>query len=596
MTQKDDYQKQIRMLIKTGRAKGYLTYAELNDALPSEMIEEDAIERFIAPLEDLGIKVLETAPESEDDLLLAGITGDSTKASSDEDEQSDESQEDEATKAILDEAEIGRTTDPIRMYMREMGHNELLTRREEVGIARRIEAGQNAVFLALLEYPRTFQFFHESYQKILDDEMKLSDLIAGFSYEDDSDIAIEDMVLPSPNDTDVENQVEHTLADFQDIIHKVIEHYNDNPELSGKELQKLRLAQNFVDNLLSDMSKHMKKLREQERNIRDICIEKLNLSQEELVKLFKGHEGDLEWVNAKLAKHKKVDAETLDYHQDAIQRAQKRIIKIHNRCGLDNEAMRDLERRIRSAQRETQKAKDEMTQANLRLVISIAKKYNNRGLQFLDIIQEGNIGLMKAVDKFEYRRGFKFSTYATWWIRQAITRSIADQARTIRVPVHMIETINKLKREQRILTQALGREPSVEELAKAMELNEVKIQQILKISRDPTSMDAPVGDEEDSSLGDFLQDENAISPDEAAEDSSLIETIDALLGGLTERERKVLQMRFGIRMTTDYTLEEVGKQFEVTRERIRQIEAKALKKLRHPSRAEKLKTYISGGG
>ncbi len=590
------HREQISQLISLGQEKGYLTLAEINDALPPEFTNEEAIEALIAPFEDLGIKVLETAPESEDELVMAGITGSSDK---------EKVNSDDAAKALLDiEHELGRTSDPIRMYMREMGANELLTRREEVKIARRIELGQKATVDELMKYPRTFVLLNEAYENIRNEERKFETLIAGYAYDLDE---FDENNLPMPNTDEKIEEPDITLELFEKDIENVIKFSEKKVEKSIEIMDGIRLAPAFIEEVLTDIKERVRKIADYEKKIITLLTDKLGFERLDAIKLLEGHSGNVDWVKDVLSTHKSTDTDVLAYYYDHFHRAQRRIHKITSKTGLTVQELKDLSRRINKFDRETQAAKDEMTSANLRLVISIAKKYNNRGLQFLDIIQEGNIGLMKAVDKFEYRRGYKFSTYATWWIRQAITRSIADQARTIRVPVHMIETINKLKRVQRIMLQILGREPSVEELSEGlgnkygkeipeeakigMEISEAKVQQILKISREPTSMDSPVGDEEDSTLGDFIADENIISPEDAAEDQGLKETIGKLLDGLTEREEKVLRMRFGLTMTTDYTLEEVGKQFDVTRERIRQIEAKALKKLRHPSRIEQLRSF-----
>ncbi|WP_241592256.1 RNA polymerase sigma factor RpoD [Rosenbergiella epipactidis] len=607
-------QSQLKLLVTRGKEQGYLTYAEVNDHLPEDIVDSDQIEDIIQMINDMGIQVVEEAPDA-DDLML-------NENSTDTDEDAAE-----AAAQVLSsvESEIGRTTDPVRMYMREMGTVELLTREGEIDIAKRIEDGINQVQCSVAEYPEAITYLLEQYDRVEAEEARLSDIITGFvdpnaeediaptathvgselSQEDRDDDEDEDEDGDDDNSED-DNSIDPELArekftelrtqyeTTRDVIKaKGRSHKDAVAEINNlsEVFKQFRLVPKQFDYLVNNMRQMMDRVRLQERTIMKICVELSKMPKKNFITLFTGNETSPTWFEAALAM-KKPWGEALKQNEEEIQRFVQKLVQIEAETGLTIEQVKDINRRMSIGEAKARRAKKEMVEANLRLVISIAKKYTNRGLQFLDLIQEGNIGLMKAVDKFEYRRGYKFSTYATWWIRQAITRSIADQARTIRIPVHMIETINKLNRISRQMLQEMGREPSPEELAERMLMPEDKIRKVLKIAKEPISMETPIGDDEDSHLGDFIEDTTLELPLDSATSESLRSATHDVLAGLTAREAKVLRMRFGIDMNTDHTLEEVGKQFDVTRERIRQIEAKALRKLRHPSRSEVLRSFL----
>ncbi|OCG19120.1 RNA polymerase sigma factor RpoD [Gilliamella sp. App6-5] len=606
-------QSQLKLLIIRGKELGYLTYADVNDHLPEEIIDSDQIEDIIQMINDMGIQVLEEAPDS-DELLLS-------------DNVPDEEAVEAATALVLSnvESEIGRTTDPVRMYMREMGAVELLTREGEIDIAKRIEDGINQVQTSVSEYPEAITYLLEQYNLIESGQVRLSDLITGFvdpnaeevSEElpeelvseteidiDDSDDENEDEESDASTDDDVSIDPEVAKAKFAELkeqhdkTSEAIKKYGRAHKKAQKEIENLseifkqfRLVAKQFDILVNNMRSMMERVRTHERAIMKICVEQCKMPKKQFMTHFTGNENNMNWYHKALTA-KGAFAVSLKEFEEPIQVQINLLQQIETETNLSIEQIKDINRRMSIGEAKARRAKKEMVEANLRLVISIAKKYTNRGLQFLDLIQEGNIGLMKAVDKFEYRRGYKFSTYATWWIRQAITRSIADQARTIRIPVHMIETINKLNRISRQMLQEIGREPTPEELSERMQMPEDKIRKVLKIAKEPISMETPVGDDEDSHLGDFIEDTALEQPLDAATSESLRSATRDILSGLTPREAKVLRMRFGIDMNTDHTLEEVGKQFDVTRERIRQIEAKALRKLRHPSRSDVLRSFL----
>ncbi|ATZ93120.1 RNA polymerase sigma factor RpoD [Dickeya fangzhongdai] len=604
-------QSQLKLLVTRGKEQGYLTYAEVNDHLPEDIIDSDQIEDIIQMINDMGIQVMEEAPDA-DDLMLAENTADEDAA--------------EAAAQVLSsvESEIGRTTDPVRMYMREMGTVELLTREGEIDIAKRIEDGINQVQCSVAEYPEAITYLLDQYDRVEAGESRLSDLITGFvdpnaeedlapnttpenaeladdGMDDDDEENEED-----EDDSDDDNSIDPELArqkftelrDQYEATRVSIKAHGRSHPTAIDEINKLsevfkqfRLVPKQFDLLVNNMRTMMDRVRTQERQIMKLCVELCKMPKKNFVTLFTGNETNSKWFDAALSMGKPW-CEKLREVEDDVHRSLQKLQQIEEETGLTIEQVKDINRRMSIGEAKARRAKKEMVEANLRLVISIAKKYTNRGLQFLDLIQEGNIGLMKAVDKFEYRRGYKFSTYATWWIRQAITRSIADQARTIRIPVHMIETINKLNRISRQMLQEMGREPTPEELAERMLMPEDKIRKVLKIAKEPISMETPIGDDEDSHLGDFIEDTTLELPLDSATSESLRSATHDVLAGLTAREAKVLRMRFGIDMNTDHTLEEVGKQFDVTRERIRQIEAKALRKLRHPSRSEVLRSFL----
>jgi RNA polymerase primary sigma factor len=593
-----DQQSRLKELIAKGKEQGFLTYTEVNDHLPEGIVEPEQIEDIIRMINDMGIKVHESAPTETTDIL------------SDTETEPDEDAAEEAAAALASlDSEFGRTTDPVRMYMREMGTVELLTREGEIKIARRIENGLNQAMSSLARYPDTMRMIFERYNEVREDEAKLSDLMVGFVdltedpnsiplpaaaqvSDDDDDDAVED-TGPDPEEAAKRfTTIERAFNRAMNCVAKGdIKGYERNMHRAVTELMEIKLLPLFIDKLSVNLKDVINRVRTNERTILDICVKQANMPRRTFIETFKANETNLNWIDSHLKSGEKY-ARTLESCKEEILRYQKRLKNLEKTSNLSIHEIKEINRKMSIGEAKARRAKKEMIEANLRLVISIAKKYTNRGLQFLDLIQEGNIGLMKAVDKFEYRRGYKFSTYATWWIRQAITRSIADQARTIRIPVHMIETINKLNRISRQMLQELGRDPQPEELAERMDLPEDKVRKVLKISKEPISMATPIGDDEDSNLGDFIEDTNVLLPADTATNAGLSESTREILSSLTPREAKVLRMRFGIDMNTDHTLEEVGKQFDVTRERIRQIEAKALRKLRHPSRSEQLRSFI----
>ncbi|MFV1468143.1 MULTISPECIES: RNA polymerase sigma factor RpoD [Idiomarina] len=602
-------QSQLKVLIAKGKEQGFLTFAEVNDHLPQEIVDSDQVEDIIRMINDMGIRVFESAPDA-DDLMMAESAADEDAA-------------EEAAQALASvDGEIGRTTDPVRMYMREMGTVELLTREGEIDIAKRIEEGINQVQCSVAEYPEAINFLLEQWDSYEAEELRLTDIISGFIDPDEvdeapvaathvgSELPTEELEDEDDDDDDDEEETDTGIdpefarskfnalrEQYEETRQAIAKHGRDGAD-ARVEIDKLsdlfkqfRLVPKQFDRLVKDMRAMMQRVRVQERIIMKISVEQGQMPKRSFMKAFASHENNLAWVD------KEIDsgaayADTLKEVRGEIERCVNKLVDVEKETGLTIGKVKEINRRMSIGEAKARRAKKEMVEANLRLVISIAKKYTNRGLQFLDLIQEGNIGLMKAVDKFEYRRGYKFSTYATWWIRQAITRSIADQARTIRIPVHMIETINKLNRISRQMLQEMGREPLPEELAERMMMPEDKIRKVLKIAKEPISMETPIGDDEDSHLGDFIEDNTLDLPIDSATSESLRNSVRDVLGGLTAREAKVLRMRFGIDMNTDHTLEEVGKQFDVTRERIRQIEAKALRKLRHPSRSEQLKSFL----
>ena len=604
-----DQQSRLKLLIEKGKEQGFLTYAEVNDHLPEDIVDPQQIEDIIGMINDMGILVHEVAPDS-DSLLLA-----STKNSADED-----AAEEAAANLVTVDSEFGRTTDPVRMYMREMGTVELLTREGEIVIAKRIEDGLNQVLHALASYPETAATLLRGYERVTSEEMRLTDLISGFIDPNADEVEIPQPKQPQAagseknEDEDTEDEDEEpvdtgpdpeeakqSFTEIGKIYNQLVSTYakggNNAARLKklrdqlAEQLNTLKLVPRIVDILTTNLRQAITRIRTNERNVMDICVTRAGMPRRDFITSFPSNETDLGWIDSQATGGHKHSASLVQY-KDEILRAQNKLIALQGNAHMSIPEIKDINRRMSIGEAKARRAKKEMVEANLRLVISIAKKYTNRGLQFLDLIQEGNIGLMKAVDKFEYRRGYKFSTYATWWIRQAITRSIADQARTIRIPVHMIETINKLNRISRQMLQEIGREPTPEELAERMEMPEDKVRKVLKIAKEPISMETPIGDDEDSHLGDFIEDQNIDSPIDSASMEGLKEATQGVLSGLTPREAKVLRMRFGIDMNTDHTLEEVGKQFDVTRERIRQIEAKALRKLRHPTRSEPLRSFL----
>ena len=596
----------LKNLIMLGKERGYLTYAEVNDHLPDEMLDAEQIESVISMINDMGIQVFDQAPAAED-LLMS-----ETPAPVADDDAAEEA---EAALSSVD-AEFGRTTDPVRMYMREMGTKDLLTREGEIEIAKRIEDGLKHMVQAISACPLTIVQILELVDKVEKDELKIDDLVDGLMDSSGEDIvmesAVEEMEAGDEAEEEDEDASAANLAQLKaDALERFAAIRKTHAKMqtalakhgfASKQYQKLledisgmllgiRFTARQVDSLCDTVRDIVEEVRSHERAIMDLAVNKSGMPRPHFIKTFPGLEGDPEWLATELAV-KAPYAELLARHQYTIMERQEKLKALQEKAGIPVKELKDINKKMSTGEAKARRAKREMIEANLRLVISIAKKYTNRGLQFLDLIQEGNIGLMKAVDKFEYRRGYKFSTYATWWIRQAITRSIADQARTIRIPVHMIETINKMNRISRQILQETGQEPDPATLAEKMEMPEDKIRKIMKISKEPISMETPIGDDEDSHLGDFIEDQSTLSPAESALYSSLQTVTQEILDSLTPREAKVLRMRFGIEMNTDHTLEEVGKQFDVTRERIRQIEAKALRKLRHPSRSERLRSFL----
>jgi RNA polymerase primary sigma factor len=613
----EQQQSQLKQLIAKGKEQGFLTYAEVNDHLPDGIVEPEQIEDIVRMINDMGITVHETAPDLEESSLSDSVV------------TTDEDAAEAAAAALASvDSEFGRTTDPVRMYMREMGTVELLTREGELRIAKRIEEGLNQVSAALSTFPVAVDILCTQLEKIEEGQTRLADVTSGFIDPNEPD------EIPTPNQPQPDDLKDDTVDtsdsddDDDDDSSSSDELDNSGPDpeevaAKAKELRKrykalsttlkkhgrtdarsqkaleavsetfleFKLVPAMFNMLVNALRDTIERIRNQERIIMGLCVDKAHMPRKEFIASFPDNETNLDWIQEQIKKGTDY-SEALQEQADEILRAQKRLVHIENDCQLTIGEIKETNRKMSIGEAKARRAKKEMVEANLRLVISIAKKYTNRGLQFLDLIQEGNIGLMKAVDKFEYRRGYKFSTYATWWIRQAITRSIADQARTIRIPVHMIETINKLNRISRQMIQEMGREATPEELAERMDMPEDKIRKVLKIAKEPISMETPIGDDEDSHLGDFIEDSGVVSPIESATAEGLSEATQNMLAGLTSREAKVLRMRFGIDMNTDHTLEEVGKQFDVTRERIRQIEAKALRKLRHPSRSDRLRSFL----
>jgi RNA polymerase primary sigma factor len=603
--------RRLKSLIVLGKERGYLTYAEINDHLPDELVDAEQIEGVISMIGDMGIQVFDQAPDA-DTLLMA----ESPAAAPTEDVE----EEAEAAASTLD-SEFGRTTDPVRMYMREMGSVELLTREGEIEIAKRIEDGLKHMIMAISACPMTVGQILELADKIAKDELKVDDVVDGLL---DFQEQIDTKAVESSDDADEEDEdddegdagaiqaqnLERLKVAALERFSAIRRHYTKHLAVVQKEghkapkaldyqrkisaeLMQIRFSARMVEKLCDSVRSEVDNIRQHERKIQDLVVNKGGMPRPEFIKNFPGHETSIRWIDREISAGHGYSEQLSRYRQAIIEQQQK-LVDLQTRVMIPLKELKDINKQMSTGEAKARKAKREMTEANLRLVISIAKKYTNRGLQFLDLIQEGNIGLMKAVDKFEYRRGYKFSTYATWWIRQAITRSIADQARTIRIPVHMIETINKMNRISRQILQETGAEPDPATLAVKMEMPEEKIRKILKISKEPISMETPIGDDDDSHLGDFIEDQSTVAPSDAAVNASLRDVCKDILDTLTPREAKVLRMRFGIEMNTDHTLEEVGKQFDVTRERIRQIEAKALRKLRHPSRSEKLRSFLEG--
>ena len=591
---------QLKELIARGKEQGYLTYTEVNDHLPSGIVDPEQIEDIVNMINDMGITVHEKAPDTES-LLLS-----ETEVSNDDEDAAVEA---EAALASVD-AEFGRTTDPVRMYMREMGTVELLTRQGEIEIAKRIEDGLNQVKYHMAHFPPTIDTIIDVYEAVASGETRMQDFVVGFIDPNEPDEIKSPMAKGEEDDEDEEEAID-TGPDPEEVAArmKVIKRLHLRSlaalEKSGAgdrktikvqgeladQLMEIKFAPKLTETLVRSLRDVVSVIRTQERHVMQICVRDAGMPRKDFLASFPKSETDLAWIE-KHIRAKRKHSSILAKLKDEVLRAQRKLLAVETLTNLKIAEIKEINRQMSIGEAKARRAKKEMVEANLRLVISIAKKYTNRGLQFLDLIQEGNIGLMKAVDKFEYRRGYKFSTYATWWIRQAITRSIADQARTIRIPVHMIETINKLNRISRQMLQEMGREPLPDELAERMEMPEDKVRKVLKIAKEPISMETPIGDDEDSHLGDFIEDQTVHSPIDSATSEGLKETTHSVLAGLTPREAKVLRMRFGIDMNTDHTLEEVGKQFDVTRERIRQIEAKALRKLRHPTRSDQLRSFL----
>ncbi|MBU6459905.1 MAG: RNA polymerase sigma factor RpoD [Proteobacteria bacterium] len=612
----DERRMRLKSLIVLGKDRGYLTYAEINDHLPDEMLDAEQIESVISMIGDMGIAVYDEAPDAES-LLMSDAPPSVT--------DDDAVEEAEAALATAD-SEFGRTTDPVRMYMREMGTVDLLTREGEIEIAKRIEDGLKHMVQAISACPTTIAEILKLVEQVENDTLRIDELVDGVASLSDenatADEELDEETLESDeidsDDTETDEEGESSaiaaanlaqlksdamerFAIIRDAYARMCtilqqkgygsEPYKEAQELISSELMAIRFSVKQVEALCDNLRQLVDEIRSYEREIMNLCVQKGGMPRQYFIKNFPGNEGNLSWVSQESVSGKAYGTDLLRMEILVVELQQK-LVDLQNRVGIPVKDLKEINRQMSTGEAKARRAKREMIEANLRLVISIAKKYTNRGLQFLDLIQEGNIGLMKAVDKFEYRRGYKFSTYATWWIRQAITRSIADQARTIRIPVHMIETINKMNRISRQIFQETGLEPDPAELAEKMEMPEDKIRKILKISKEPISMETPIGDDEDSHLGDFIEDLATMAPSDAAMYSSLREATKEVLESLTPREAKVLRMRFGIEMNTDHTLEEVGKQFDVTRERIRQIEAKALRKLRHPSRSDRLRSFM----
>ncbi len=608
---------QLKTLIAKGKEQGYLTYREVNDHLPEGIVEADQIEEVVQMINDMGIPVHEVAPDA-DALMMAGGT----------DTADEDAAEEAAATLVTADADFGRTTDPVRMYMREMGTVELLTRKGEIVIAKRIEEGLGQVMNAL-GCPETVSILLYEYALVEKGEMRLTDLVVAFYDQQEEQqeeearkkaeakaaekaaekaglkkvdpAAAKDDADAKPAGPTAEEVAERMLIlrtlydEFYRLVGEQGRKHEDTEAVRLElftEFRKIKLTPKVVNRLTNKMRDLVAQVRRQEYAIMDLCVKKGGMSRQQFIRQFPGHETDSRWVDSLVSSGKPYSSAMRGLREQILKHQTKLLHIMSQTCSMNVTELKDINRKMSIGEAKARRAKKEMVEANLRLVISIAKKYTNRGLQFLDLIQEGNIGLMKAVDKFEYRRGYKFSTYATWWIRQAITRSIADQARTIRIPVHMIETINKLNRVAHQMLQEMGREPTPEELSERMMMPEDKVRKVMKIAKEPISMETPIGDDEDSHLGDFIEDSSAQSPVDNATFSSLKESTQGMLEGLTAREAKVLRMRFGIDMNTDHTLEEVGKQFDVTRERIRQIEAKALRKLRHPSRSDSLRSFL----
>ena len=584
------------MLIARGKEQGYLTYAEVNDHLPNDIVDPEQIEDIVNMINDMGITVHEKAPDAESLVLSDAAVND------------DEAVEEAAAALATVDSEFGRTTDPVRMYMREMGTVELLTREGEIRIAKRIEQGLNQVKSALAYFPPTIETIIVAYEPVQANAARLHDVVVGFIDPNEPEEVIPASAKPKeetdeeedtgPDPAEVEKRFKAIFRRHKRILTAIeTDGGTANPKTQRSrdkmtaELMEIKLSPKLFESLCAHLRVTVGGIRTRERELMSLCVKQAGMPRKDFLASFPKNETNLKWID-KHIRSKRKHSSALAKMKDDILRAQRKLLMLEKMTHLTIVEIKEISRRMSIGEAKARRAKKEMVEANLRLVISIAKKYTNRGLQFLDLIQEGNIGLMKAVDKFEYRRGYKFSTYATWWIRQAITRSIADQARTIRIPVHMIETINKLNRISRTMLQEMGREPVPEELAERMEMPEEKVRKVLKIAKEPISTETPIGDDEDSHLGDFIEDPVVASPVDSATNSGLKETTGDVLAGLTPREAKVLRMRFGIDMNTDHTLEEVGKQFDVTRERIRQIEAKALRKLRHPSRSDQLRSFL----